>query len=303
MKKLLALLLALAMLMCLAACGESEKPKDDTAATTTTTTTEAATTTTTKPQEEEFVFEEVTVLDDENCVIRITEIDEDNDWGYTLKAYFENKSDVDYMFSVDAATVNGVSVDPFFAVEVAAGKKAKEDISFGDVLPEGVDIGEYTDIALTFSVYDPEDWEADAVAEVTAHVYPLGKDKATVYTREAQETDQVLVDSDLFTMIAIGTEEDELWGYTTDIYLVNKSDKDLMLSVDEASLNDFMVEPFYATVLTVGSCAFGEITWLYGTLEENDFDTVESIEFTLSVMDSNDWLGDPLAEETVTFTP
>jgi len=301
MKKLLALLLALAMLTCLAACGESEKPKDD--ATTTTTTTDTATTTTTKPQEDEFVFEEVTVLDDENCVIRITGIEEDKLWGYTLKGYFENKSDADYMISVDAATINGVAAEPLFAVDVAAGKKAKEDISFGDVFPEGVDIGEYTDIALTFSVSDAEDWEADAVAEETAHVYPLGKDKATVYTREAQETDQVLVDNDLFTMIAIGTGEDELWGYTTDVYFVNKSDKNLLLSVDEASVNDFMAEPFFATALPAESCAFGEIAWFGESLEDSGIDAVESIEFTLSAMDNDDWLGDPLAEEPVTFTP
>ncbi len=304
MKKLLALLLALAMLVCLAACGEEPSEKGDTTTTTTTTTTsDETTTTTTKPQEEEFVFEEVTVLDDENCVIRITGAEEDAVWGYTLKAYFENKSDVDYTFSVDTATINGVTVDPLFATDVSAGKKTNEEISFIDFFPEGVDIGEYTDIALTFSVYDSEDWEADAVAEVTAHVYPLGQDKATVYTREAQESDQVLIDNEWFTMVAIGDREDELWGYTTDVYFVNKSDKNLFLSVDEASVNDYVAEPFYAVVLVADSCAFGEISWLGESLEDSDFDTIESIEFTLTAVDNADWLGDALAQETVTYTP
>ena len=301
MKKLLALLLALAMLTCLAACGEEPAKKDDT--TTTTTTTGGTTTTTTKPQEEEFVFEEVTLLDDENCVIRITEIDEDNMWGYTLKAYFENKSDTDYMFSVDSATINGVAAEPLFAVDVAAGKKAKEDITFMDPFPKGVDVGEFTDIALTFSVSDPEDWEADAVANVTAHVYPLGEDKATTYVREAQETDQVLVDNELFTMIAMNSEEDDMWGYTTNVYFVSKTDKDLLLSIDEASVNEYMAEPFFAATLPAGGCAFGAIAWLGESLEDSGFDTVESIEFTLSAADNNDWLADPLAEESVTFTP
>lgn len=50
-------------------------------------------------------------------------------WGYTLKAQLENKStEKTYMFSVESASINGVQCDPMFASEVAAGKKANEEI-------------------------------------------------------------------------------------------------------------------------------------------------------------------------------
>lgn len=71
-----------------------------------------------------ITFEEISVVDNEECTIAITGIDEDNLWGYTLNAFLENKSsDKTYMFSVTTASINGVKIDPLFANEVAAGKK------------------------------------------------------------------------------------------------------------------------------------------------------------------------------------
>lgn len=57
----------------------------------------------------EITFEEISVVDNDGCVIKITGIDAYNLWGYTLSAYLENKSaEKTYMFSVESASVNGV---------------------------------------------------------------------------------------------------------------------------------------------------------------------------------------------------
>ena len=121
----------------------------------------------------EVDFDELTVVDNDACIIKITGIEPDNFWGYTLKVYLENKSaETTYMFSVTAASINGVESDPLFATEVAAGKKANEEINFTDTDLEDI-IGIYTDIALTFKVHDSDDWLADPVAKTTAHVLSL----------------------------------------------------------------------------------------------------------------------------------
>ena len=88
--------------------------------------------------ENQIVFEEVVAIDNAECAVKITEIDPDNMWGYTLKAQLENKStEKTYMFSVESASINGVQCDPMFASEVAAGKKANEEINFStDTLEE-----------------------------------------------------------------------------------------------------------------------------------------------------------------------
>ncbi len=52
-----------------------------------------------------------------------------------------------------------------------------------------------TDIELTFKVYDSNDWSADPVGKETIHVYPYGEENAVAFVREAQATDNVIIDN------------------------------------------------------------------------------------------------------------
>lgn len=311
MKRIATLLLVFTMLLSFVACG-GEPTNNDGGANVNNTTNEADQTTPLQEEaakgeeskEDEIIFTEMVAIDNEECTIKITGIDADNFWGYTLKALLENKSaDKTYMFSVETAAINGVQTDPFFASEVAAGKKSNEEISFIDSTLEENGITEYTDIELTFRVYDSDDWTADEVATETIHIYPYGEDKAVNFAREAQDSDNVIIDNDYVSVIVTGYEEDEIWGYTVNLFLLNKTDKNVMFSVDEASVNGFMADPFYATSVSAGKCAFSSMTWLDTTFEENGITEVENIEFNLKAYDEDNWSGDDFANETVTLNP
>ncbi len=247
-------------------------------------------------------FQEQTIVDNEYCTIRITGIDPDNFWGYTLQVYLENKSaDKTYMMSVDHASINGVSSESLFAVEVAPGKKANENISFMTEFPE--DIGKYSDIILAFRVYNSDDWTEDPVTETEAHIYPYGKASATQYRRPAQTTDTVLVDKENVTILITGYRMDAIWGYTADLYIENKTDKEIMVSVDGVSVNGFMIDPFFATSLSVGTAKFTSISWSEANLTSNGITQVEEIEMKLRVYDNNDWMADDIVNETITLNP
>jgi hypothetical protein len=251
-----------------------------------------------------LAFEETTVIDNDECTVTITGIDTDDLWGYTLKANLENKSaDKTYMFSVESAAINGVQCDPLFATEVAAGKKANSDISFTDSTLEENGIEEYTDIELTFRVYDSDDWLGDDVAKETAHIYPYGADKATTYVRETQPTDIVLVDNDYVTVIVTDFDPDNMWGYAANLYLVNKTDATVMFSVDDVSVNGYMIDPFYATSVSAGKSAFSSITWFSSDFEDNGISNVEEIEMLFKAHDYDSWGSDSYFEEVVTLNP
>lgn len=301
MKRLASLLLALMLIFSLAACGGETTPdtNDGTNPSQSENNNEES-----KTDENELSFTEVVAVDNAECLIKITEIDPDNMWGFTLKAQLENKSaDKTYMFSVESASINGVQCNPLFAAEVAAGKKSNEGISFsGDELEEN-GVGDYTDIELTFRVYDSNDWVADAVAEETIHIYPYGEDKAVQFVREAQSSDNVIIDNEYVTVIVTGYEDDEIWGYTVNLFLLNKTDKNVMFSVDEASVNGFMADPFYATSVSAGKCAFSSMAWSDTTLEENSITEIEEIEFNFRAYNEDDWFGDDFANETITLNP
>lgn len=299
MKKIVLLLLTLSLL--LAACGGTDTPETTTGGSAPEVNVSVETT---QPATEPPVFEEIVVADNDTCSIRITGLDPDNMWGYTLEAELENKTaDTTLMFSVDTAAVNGVQTEPMFAEEVAAGKKSKVSIVMLSDELEANGVGDFTDIALSFRVYDSNDWSAEAVAVESVHVYPFGQENAVQFARAAQETDRILVDNEFATVVLTGCGPDDFWGYQAKLYIVNKTDTTIMVSVDEASVNGYMADPFFADSVGAGYCAFSAITWLDSTLEENGITEVENIEFVLRVYDEEDWSADDFFNETITIEP
>ncbi len=309
MKKFLSVLLALIMVVSFAACG-SDSSNDANKEENTDKSTQTDAVEQTNPEEDEKpekltpTFSEELVIDEELCSVKITGIDPDNMWGYTLKAEIENKSsDKTLMFSTEHASINGVYCNTFFASEVAPGKKAKEEINFTDDFLKENNVKNYTDIAVTFRIYDSEDWLADDVVNKTVHIYPYGEDKASAFVREAKATDTVVADNENFTFIVTGYDPESDWGYEAKVFIVNKTDKTLMFSADEASVNGFMLDPFFAAPVYANECRATSINWAEDSLEESEITEIETIEFKLNVTDAEDWTADPIYNEAVTLNP
>lgn len=301
MKKFVASILALVMIFSFTACGEETTQNANDV---TVTSQEEKADDKQEEKKDEIIFNEIVAVENDECVVKITGIDEKNIWGYTLKAFLENKSmEKTYMFSVESAAINGVQCDVFFASEVAPGKKANEDISFMDASIDKSVIGEYTDIELTFRIYDSNDWTADAVAVETIRIYPFGEDKAIEFVRENQPNDNIIVNNDYATVIVTGYENDEIWGYTVKLFLINKTDKNIMFSVDDASINGFMIDPFYAKSVIAGKCVFSSMSWYDTMLDENGITDIEEIEFNLRAHDENNWMSDDLVNENIILNP
>lgn len=247
-------------------------------------------------------FKEMTVVDNENCVIRLTSIEPNGIWGYELKTYLENKStDKTYMFAVDSASINGVQCEPAFATEVASGKKSNTEISFSDSTLENNGITDFTDIKLSFRVYDSNDWSTDDVANETVHIYPFGEENATKYVRESQDSDNIIIDNEYVTVTVIGYEKNDVWGYMANLFLQNKTDKKVMFSADEVSINGYMIDPFWAYSVSPDNCAFNPISWNTTDLESNGVSEVNEIQFKLKAYDENG--DDVFVDETITLNP
>ena len=236
-------------------------------------------------------FEPITVADNEYCKIVLSDMVEDDMFGgYAIKAEVENKSaDKTYMFSVESASINGLDADPFFATEVPAGKKSNETISFYAASLEEAGVTQYTDVKMSFRVYDSDDWSADPVAQETVEFYPYGEENAVQYVRAAQASDQVLVDDENATVIVTGFEMDDIFGYVGNLYIVNKTDKSIMVSVEDVSVNGYMIDPLFATQVEPGISKYSQMSWTEDDLTENGITEVTDIEFTLEIHDYDSW--------------
>lgn len=243
-------------------------------------------------------FEETTVIDDSDCIVRITSIEPDSEYGYVLKAYFENNSDMDLYFVISDASLNGVMCDPYFGIEVAAGKKANSEIEFYSFSYITEDIGEISNIEFTFYVYDNDTW--DEITSGTANIFPSGEDNSTLFERDALETDTILLDNEDATFIVIGSGSDDM-GYTVNLFIVNKADSRVYFTAEDVSVNGYMLDPYWGAELPAGKCMYSSMTWYDEDLEENDIEEVTDVEFSLMVYDYETW--DEYANETVTYEP
>lgn len=249
------------------------------------------------------IFEEITLVDNEYCTFKITAIDAKNMWGYTLKAFLENKTDLELMFALENVSVNGFMCDPFWAAVVTPGMKANEQISFASEAFELNSITQVTDIDFSLKVYDYNEWTEDYLVNETFTIYPAGEDAMQPFVRTAQDGEIVLFDNENCTMIITGFDPENFWGYTLNVYLENKTDKNLMFSINEASVNGFMCDPFWADVVSGGKRSNTTISWMSEDFETNGITEVETLTLPITVYDADDWTSDYLIDDTFTVTP
>lgn len=300
-KTIIAAGLVVALVLSFAGCRADSSGETSLPSGTENTTTAAPSTSTDK--EEEDLFRETVLVDNKDLLFKITAVENDPVWGYTLKAQIENRTDKDLMFSLNDVSVNGYMCDPYFAATVTAGMKANKDISFSTDSFEESGIQAVTDIEFELRVYNSNNLAADEVLEEDFVIYPMGKDAAREYPRERQEGDIVLFDNDNCTMIITGFDPDSIWGYSANVYLVNKTDDTLMFSVGDAAVNGFMCDPYFATSVAPGKQCITAISWTKADLEENDITEVESIRLPIRVYDADDWTDDDLVNESFTVNP
>ena len=127
--------------------------------------------------------------------------------------------------------------------------------------------------------------------------------ETTIPETTAPVTELTLVDDENCTVIIKGYDADALLGYGVNVYLENKTDKELVFSLGEVSVNGYMCDPFWATTVSAGKKANEQITFFESDLEANGIENVEEISFTLNVYDNADWLAEYLVKESFTVNP
>ena len=203
-----------------------------------------------------YTLKDTVVEDDENCSFVIQDVVDDGQ-EIELKVLLENKTDKNLMFSIDNVTVNGYVNDPFWAETVAAGKKAMEDISFTKS-----DLAQYCllpmdELSFDLNVSDADDWLADYLIQERYTVYPTGKNPNDIIHPEriTTPTEKVIYESANFCFIMLD-ESDGWFGHEYRVYIENNTDKNLAVTWDNVSLNDFMCDPFWGTTVPAYSRSY-----------------------------------------------
>ena len=311
MKKLFVLLLCLALTAGLCACGAAPAPTEaplfPTEAPAIPDTTEVPTEGAPKVDESQTQQEnlQLELYRNDRCAFSVTKTEYNEHLGLQVHVLCENNSDNTLLFTWNNTSVCGYMYEPYWAVEVAPGKKVNSTLDFDTYELEKMGITSVDEIFFTLSVIDAENFLDAPLVNQGFRIYPTGKTANQVvypeYVHKNGET--VIAENDVLTFIIESVEDEVSEFYTLNCYVANHTGKNLMISWDSVSVNGFMVDPFWATSVAAGMQAFTQVNFLRSDLEEQGIEDVSEIEFTILAYDDDNWDADYLLSETYTFNP
>ena len=240
-------------------------------------------------------IKEQEIFNSDDVVITAKEYVTDSIWGDGIKVLIENKSDKNVMVGCDALIVNNYMITDLFGSEVAAGMNANETIylSSNELKAAGIDtVGK---VELYLHVFDSDSYDRIATS-----------DCITIETSEVNNVEYKMNDDgyELYNdngirIVGKTVDENSFWGTAILLYIENTTDKNVTVTVDNMSINGFMVNPIFYNTIYSNKMAVDDITILSSDLEENgitEIDTV-SLSFHISNADTYDTITDTGAIE------
>ena len=226
-------------------------------------------------------IEEQILIDQNNIVVTATEYVTDSIWGDGIKLVLENNSDKDVTVGCNALIVNDYMITDLFVAEVAAGKKANETLYLSSAELKESGIENVGKVEIYFHVYDPTTYDTIFDTECV-----------TIQTSEFANMDTTPNDagSELYNeggirIVGKTVDENSIWGTAILLYCENNSGKNVGISVDDMSINGFMMNPLFSATVYDGKKAIDDITVFSSDLEENGIKAIEEVELKFHIFD------------------
>lgn len=298
----------LAMVLCLSlfaamAMGSGKSASDSTKkdivssdGSSTTTTEETSDATAEKAEKVDVTIEEQVLVDQDGVKITATEYVTDSIWGDGIKLLIENDSDSDYTVGCDALIVNDYMITDLFVSEIAAGKKANETMYLSSSGLKAAGIDNVGKIEMYFHAYN-SDWDyifKEAYSEIQTSAY------ANMDTTP-NDAGMELYNENGVRIVGKTVDEGSFWGTAVLLYCENTSGKNVGISVDDMSINGFMMSPFFSTTVYDGKKSIDEITIFSSDLEENGIESIDEVELKFHIYNSDTY--DTIADsDPITFS-
>lgn len=235
-----------------------------------------------KKENQEVTIEEQVLLDKENIKITAMKYEKDSIWGEGIKLNIENNSDKDYTIGCDALIVNDFMISDLFVSTVAAGKKANETMYLSSLALEAAGITEIGKVEIYFHAYD-KDYNS-----IFSKEYCMIK--TSLYDRmdtSADTTGTELYNKDGIRIVGKTVDENSFWGTAILLYIENTADKNVGFSVEDLSINGYMLNPVFSSTVYAGKKAYDDITLFENDLEENNIESIDSVELKFHIYDAD----------------
>ena len=230
-----------------------------------------------------ITIDEQVLVEQDGIKITALEYVSDSIWGDGIKTLIENETDKDVNVGCSALIVNDYMITDLFASTVAAGKKSNDTIylSSSELKAAGIDtVGQ---IEIYFHVYEADNWED-----------LFDTDGITIQTSAYNEMDTTpdesgneLYNENGIRIVGKAVDENSFWGTAILLYIENNTNNNIMVSVDDASINGFMITPYFSSNVYAGKKAINDISIMSSDLEANGIKSVEDVELKFHITNSD----------------
>ena len=228
-----------------------------------------------------ITIEEQVLVDQDGLKITALGYDVDSIWGDGIKVLIENDTDKDLSITCDALIVNDYMIGDLFYTDIAAGKKANDTIRLytSELKEAGIDtVGK---IEIYFRAFDSDTYEDYLKTDcVTIETSAYDNMDTTV-----DDAGTELYNEDGIRIVGKTVDENSFWGTAILLYIENNSGRNVAITVEDLSVNGFMLSPsFYADVYD-GKKAIEDITLFSSDLEENGITSIDQVELKFHIFD------------------
>ena len=231
-----------------------------------------------------ITLEHQLLLEKDGIKITAQEWVTDEFWGNGIKLLVENDTDKKVSVSTNALIVNNYMVTDTFVADVAAGKKTNEVMYLDSDELEAAGVDNIGQIEIYFCAYDSESydtlWDADVVTLQTSAYAQMDM------TADEEKEGLELFNEAGIRVVGMAVDENSYWGKSILFYIENTSDKNVYVSVEDLSINGYMIEPYYSQMLYAGKKAVSAMDLLQNDLDANNIKSIDEVELKFQVYDA-----------------
>ena len=247
--------------------------------------------------ESTVTIEEQVLFEQDGIVVTAKEYVTDRIWGDGIKLLIENNSDKDVTVGCSALIVNNYMISDLFVAGVAAGKKANEVMYLSSEELKAAGIDSVGQIEVYFHVYDTDTY--DTLFDTEGIMLQTSANEYMDTT--PNDVGMELYNADGIRIVGKTVDENSFWGTAILLYCENSSGKNISISVEEMSVNGFMMNPLFTTTIYDGKMAVEDITVFSSDLEEKGIEKIEDVELKFHIYDAETY--DTIADsDVITFS-
>lgn len=229
---------------------------------------------------------ETEVYNKDGIVVTATKI-EDDLFGPTITFSISNDSTKNVIVTTRSLSVNGymMAASGLYS-DVAAGKKAKESMILMSSELDQAGIDTVADIGFYINVSDSESYmDID-----TSDLIKLSTSASGSFEQAIDDSGDVVYDSNNVRVVCQGLKQDLIWDGTVVFFMENDGTQPVTIYAENVSVNGYMVDvSLYSDLRPATRSISGMYILDLTDLEIESIDGIESIEFTLRIVNADNW--------------